>query len=101
MAAHLFYVKHVVTTVKPMAYMNVIGYIIILQGEVFQEVVACLYTAGIYEFEIWQTANSIYKTIYKLSVNSSLTVGRCKLKSCYLWGGCQQNKWFMKNVFIK
>lgn len=83
MAARLSYVKHVVTKVKHMVYMTVISYIIILQGEDFQEVVACLYTAGIYEFEIWQTANSVYKTINKLSVNSSLIAGWCKLKSCF------------------
>ncbi len=55
--------------------MTVISYIQILQWEVFQEVFACLYTAGIYEFEIWQTVNVIYKTINKLTVNSSLIVG--------------------------
>ncbi len=47
----------------------------------FSKRFACLYTAGIYEFEIWQTVNIIYKTIVnslvvnKLAVNSSLIVG--------------------------
>lgn len=75
MAVCLSYVKHVVSTVKHMAYMTVISYIKILQWEVLQEVFGCLYTAGIYEFEIWQTVNTIYKNINKLAVNSSLIVG--------------------------
>lgn len=69
MAVRLSYVKHVVTTVKHMAYMTK-SY----NGK-FSKRLLHVYTAGIYGFEIWQTVNSIYKTINKLAVNSSVIVG--------------------------